>query len=265
MIGLYGKPGVGKSLCTEVFWSVLALACDIKITPQSIWNWHPDPNGWDTGATSAKNVILVTEHDNIKTDDNENMVFFDMTRLCDTLPNPFKKPDLETKGLAFNHLKGGVFCCNQKDFGINSKVRDPSATNRRCDFFEVTVKPEFGKRSPGGEHIVPDPDKCPFVMNATDGTMVPDESVYLIQAYQFVVSDVQGDVSGASRSTKTVEIGSPMTVPEWRAYMYKRIRSGRRKQRNILVDSPESEARPYARDVPIPNVVVYALLSSRKS
>nr|APG78407.1 hypothetical protein [Hubei picorna-like virus 7] len=231
MIGLYGKPGVGKSMLSEIYMTVVGLAYKTPIRVNDIWLWAPDSNGWHTGATTSKKILQVTEHDNIKREDNSNQIFFDMARMCDTLPSPYNKPDLETKGIAVNMLIGGVFCCNQQDFGI-TRVKDPGASARRIDFFEVLVKPEFGKKCEAGTHLVPDVSKCRMVYNAHEGKPVPDEDTYILQPYTFQVTENLGDTSGGSRQVKIVPVGPSLSVPEWRKYMYKRAKRKLKESRN---------------------------------
>lgn len=224
MIGLYGKPGVGKSMCAEVYIRVLSLAYDTPIKPSDIWNCSPDPNGWHTGATSSKKVLQVTEHDNIVVKGDSKDVFFDTARLCDTLPSQFNMPDLEKKGITWNFLIGGVFACNQKDFGL-ARVRDPGASARRVDFYEISVKPECGMKSEHGDHLVPDPDKCGTVWNQYDNKWVPNEDTYLIHPYTIVTMDKVGDDSGTGRKFMTRYLtDKPLTMPQWRKWMYDRAR-----------------------------------------
>jgi hypothetical protein len=225
-VATYGQAGVGKTMAGETIQRVLSVAYDETIDATNTLIPSDDPNSWDTGANSATRFIKCPEHNAIKRPDQTGQILFRMTKIADTLPSEWNKPDLETKGSAFNFTVGGWLACNQKDFGIPRWVSCADAICRRIDFFEISVKEEFGKLSEKGNHLVPDYEK--IKKYSQEHGYVGDEQypdIHWIQHYTFDELSSVDDTSGASRSTRIKLIGDKMSNTDWAKYMLRRARA----------------------------------------
>jgi hypothetical protein len=250
-VGVFGEPGVGKTSSCEVVARVCSVVYDENINISNTWTPSDDPNSWDNGATSATRFIKCPEHNSRKDEDSQaGQILFRMTTIADTLPSEWNKADLETKGSAFNFTVGGWVACNQKDFGIPKYISSIEAISRRFDFFELTVKPEFGKQSEYGNHLVPDAEKIRAYSDAhgyTGDLQYPD--VHLIQRYTFIQKIVgDKDDSGASRYAEIKPIGAPMSNTEWAKFMLKRARQVKKEARIYIKSMEAARAEVYCEE-----------------